>query len=167
MFIANSEIRVCGSEAESHGMSEVDVNGSALHGGDSRAMARVESSSVISNGAPISSGASLAVREGKRTSDLPSFGTMPCWPKRREALAAATSHCKEIALTGLLETLIKLEWSRLRYSLLRLFMTAERAEGFVRVEVSEILAGDGVRCQAVRAPAIPQASNNIRTTIGK
>jgi len=70
MFIANSEIRVCWSAARAHGMSEVVVNGSALYVTDSRAIARVESSSVISKGAPSARGASLAIREGKVTSDL-------------------------------------------------------------------------------------------------
>jgi hypothetical protein len=47
-------------------------------------------------------------------------------------------------------------------------MVVEWAEGFVRVAVSENLVGDSVPCQAVRAllaPAIPQASNDIMTSI--
>src|SRR5258705_2868848 len=89
-------------------------------------------------------------------------------PEGQEPLAAATAHSKPIALAGLLEKLIHLEWSVLRDSLLPLCMTAEWAKGFVRVGVSETFFGDCVICETVMAllaPAIPQASNDIMTII--
>jgi hypothetical protein len=48
-------------------MIDVEVNGSALHDTDSRAMARVESFSVISNGAAVSTEEVLTSREGEET----------------------------------------------------------------------------------------------------
>ena len=109
MFIANSEIRVRRSAAAAHGVIVVDVNGSVLRDTDSRAMARVESFSVISNGAAVSSDSMLVLLECNETFGLRKLRAILNWPNRVEPVAAATARSNAMALAGLLETLFPRE----------------------------------------------------------
>jgi hypothetical protein len=169
MFIANSEIRVCRSPGEAHGRIVVDVNGSALHDMDSSAIARVESYSVISNGAAVSSDSLFTIDEGETTFELPGIRAMLYRPERIEPLAIARARSRAMALTGVFEMLVPRECSWLRRELLPLSKAVEWTESFVRA-VSENLVDDCIPCQGIRAllaPAIPQVSNDTMTTIEK
>jgi hypothetical protein len=69
MFNANSEIRVWRSATAANGITDVELNGSAFNDTDSRAMARVDSLSVINKGGAASTNEELATAEEKRTFD--------------------------------------------------------------------------------------------------
>jgi hypothetical protein len=71
-FIANNKTRVCHqSGAELHAVSVVEVNGSASNVTDWRAMARVESASVIRSGGASLNCTALTVDLCIGTVDLP------------------------------------------------------------------------------------------------
>jgi len=64
-------------------------------------MARVESTSVIINGAGASTGAAPSIADGKEIFELPNC-VMLNLPNRLEPLAIATARCSSIAVEGLL-----------------------------------------------------------------
>jgi hypothetical protein len=92
-------------------------------------------------------------------------------PYRPEPVTAATALSKAMAVrTELLKTAVLLERFGLRGSLFPYFIASAWARCFVGAEVSETLLADTVPCHAVNAlvaPAIPQPSTSITTTVGR
>jgi hypothetical protein len=91
-------------------------------------------------------------------------------PYRPEPVTAATALSKAMAVrTELPETALLLERFGLRGSF-PYFIASALTRCFVGAEVSETLLADTVPCHAVNAlvaPAIPQPSTSITTTVGR